>query len=82
MNRLSALVYLSLTEEVSLSLTTTRIKSASIPGFGRINFWLGFLELTVKVWLIYVPSYTLILSKYANPVDKTGTVTSSGIAKV
>ena len=37
LNKLSAIEYLSLTEEVSLSLTITRIRSESIPTLGRLN---------------------------------------------
>ena len=54
--RLSASVYVFAALEVALALTVTVSKLVSIPALSNINRWFGVKELTVKVFVILVPS--------------------------
>ena len=79
-NKLSCLSYLTLTVESADGRTFTINVSKSIPVFGKINFWKGFLEEYVNDWSNNDPSYTSMSSKLAIP-SITDTVLSSGIPK-
>ena len=79
-NRLSCLSYFTETVESLDGFTFTINVSKSIPVFGKMNFWNGFLEEYVNVWSSNDPSYTSISSKFAIP-STTDTVLSSGMQK-
>ena len=80
LKRLSWKAYLTIAVACSLFFTVTDISSVSIPEFGKIYLWLGFLAVYVKLFVNSTPSWIFKLSKDAIP-SKTGTVTSSKIEK-